>query len=80
MSKNPVFGVVAEVVAEHSNTLPYEFAISLPSEQWEELWRHPVRGVGGKPLARSARIRLQVGGFGVMISEDDPGDPPESEH
>ena len=80
LKTNPVLGLVAEVVAEHSNVLPTEFAISLPPEQWEELWRHPIAGTNGKPLAKCARIRFRVGGFGVTLAEDETGDPPESEH
>jgi hypothetical protein len=80
MKTNPVLGLVAEVVAEHSNVLPTEFDISLPAEIWEWMWKHPIAGTNGKPLAKCARIRLQAGGFGVMISEDETGDPPESEH
>lgn len=77
---NPVLGVVLEVVAEHSNVLPAAFAISLPSDLWAELWRRPIAGRDGKPVAPCARICFMPGGFRVTISEEDMGDPPDLEH
>lgn len=80
MKLNPFLAVVQEVVAEHSNVLPTEFAIAVPSEQWEWMWKHPIGGTDGKPVAKCPRIRFLPGGFGITISEEETGDPPETVH
>lgn len=70
---NPVLDVIQAEVSASAYALPLVVSLSLPAEQWEELWKRGILDSETmKPFVRRcSRLHFKMGGFDVYVSEEE---------